>query len=98
VDNFFCLVNAVAIRASQLVFAVQAGAFTSVRFGSGVASEAVAIHITRGEFRKGSYLATVTGIYMGLPWPVAGLATLVFPAFLGIRLENLMRVARELRG
>src|SRR5262245_10692554 len=98
VDNFLCMVNAVAIRASQLVLAVQTGALPGVCFGPGVASEAIAIHVTRGEFRKGSYLAPVTSIHMGLPGPVAGLATLVFPAFLGVCLENLMGVPSKLCG
>src|SRR5262245_33965403 len=89
--------DTMAVGTRQLVFAMQARAAAGVRFCLGVAGEAIAIQLICRQFRVGLDLGAVTGVHMCLPGAVAGLTTLVFPSFLGVGLENLVRVARELR-
>ena len=95
VQRFFWLVNAVTVRARQLILPVQACWATGVGFCLRMAGQAVLTDFPGRDLRKDENLGTISGIDVRLPGSVAGLAALVFPAFFFARFQDLMRVVAE---
>ena len=90
--------DAVTVRAGQLILSVQTRWTASVGFCLRMAGEAVLTDFPGRDLRKGEDLGTISRINVRLPGSVAGFATLVFPAPLITGFKDLMRVLRELLG
>ena len=98
VQRLFRLMDAVTVRAGQLVLSVQARWTASVGFCLGMAGQAGFADLSGRNLRKGNDLGTISRIDVRLPRAVARLAALVLPAFFFAGLKNLMRVVAELLG
>jgi hypothetical protein len=97
-QRLFRLMDAVTIRASQLILPVQTRPTASVAFSLGMTGQAVLADLFGRTLAIGEDLGTISCIDVRLPGAVARLAALVFPAFFFASLKNLMRVVAELLG
>ena len=98
VQRLFRLMDAVTVRAGQLVLSVQTRRAARVGFRLGMAAQTVLTHFFGGDFRKGKDFGSISRVDVRLPGTVAGLAALVFPSFLFTGFKDLMRVPAELLG
>lgn len=87
--------NAVAVRASNLILTMQAVSPARMRLCAGVASETFSVHLFYGQTPKGKDLCSIAGVHVGFTRSVARFATLILPAFGTASFQNLVRILGE---
>jgi len=90
--------DAVTVCASQLILSVQTRWTASVGFCLRMAGETVLTDFPGRDLCKSEDLGTISRIDVRLPWAVARLAALVFPALFRAGFKNLMWVVTECLG
>lgn len=98
VQRLFRLMDAVAVRASELILAVQTRSAAGMGFRLRVTRQAALVDVFGRGFRESRNLGPVSCIHMSLSRPVARLAALVLPALFRMGLQDLVRVLGEFPG